>query len=71
MGGRFVGFELELGLCDLSVPIAVLVEEHVVDDAIGVKSRCQATFALVHLAHDVVGKLQKGKKNIKILGKGM
>lgn len=65
MGGRFVGLELELGLCDLPVSITVLVEEHVVDDAMGVKSRRQATFALAHLTHDVIGKLQKDKKYSK------
>lgn len=70
MGGRFVCFELELGLCDFPVSIAVLVEEHVVDDAMGVKSRRQAAFALAHLTHDVVGELQKEKKYLKFYEKG-
>lgn len=59
MGGAFICFKLELCLCDLSVPIAVLVGEHVVNDAIRIEARSQAAFALVHLPQDVVGKLRK------------
>lgn len=54
---RLVGLQLELLLRDLSVSVAVLVGEHVVDDAVRVEARGQATFALVDLTHDVVGEL--------------
>lgn len=57
MGGRFIRFKFELCLCDLSVSIAVLVGEHVVNNAVGIEARSEAASALVHLPHDVVGKL--------------
>ena len=57
MSGGFVRFQFELRLRDLPVPVAVLVGEHVVDDAVGVKAGSQAAFALVHLLDDVVGEL--------------
>lgn len=57
MGSRFICFKFELCLCDLSVCIAVLVGEHVVNDAIRIEARSQAAFTLVHLPHDIVGKL--------------
>lgn len=56
MGG-FVCFEFELCLCDLSIPVAVLVGEHVVNDAIRIEARSQAAFTFGYLPHDVVGEL--------------
>lgn len=62
MGG-LVGLQLELPLRYLPVSVAVLVGEHVVDDAVRVEARRQATFALIDLPHDVVGELW-GKKGV-------
>ena len=55
--GRLVRLQPELGLGDLAVSVAVLVGEHVVDDAVGVEARGQTTSALRHLSHDVVCEL--------------
>lgn len=63
MSGRFICFKFELCLCDLSVSVAILVGEHVVNDAIGIEARSQAAFTLIHLTQDVVSKLWKQRRD--------
>lgn len=66
MGSSLIGFKFELCLCDLSVTVAVLVGEHVVNDAVRIKAGSQATFTLGHLPHDVVSELCKQKGDGKL-----
>lgn len=63
MSGGFICFKFELRLRDLPVSVAVLVGEHVLDDAVRIEARSQAAFPLVHLLYDVVGELWKQKRS--------
>lgn len=64
MTRRLVCLEFELCLCDGSVSVAVLIGEHVVDDAVGVEAGSQAAFTLIYLLHDVVCKLRREEKRV-------
>lgn len=61
---RFVCFESELHFGDGSVSVAVLIGEHVVDDAVGVEAGGQAAFTLIYLLHDVVCELRRKEKRV-------
>lgn len=55
-----VHFDLQLLGDDLAVRVLVLVGKHVLDDALGVLSWPEATFALRNLSVDEGGELEEG-----------